>query len=107
MVSVTDPIIAYALCVNYVVSCLSGNFVPIKQNFVPIKRNFVPNKRNLSRLTEIFSINLKGNDSVPGDLSQLSGVDCIYSFGISIYFRNNDESSSLTYVDVIIVYVKG
>ena len=52
MVSVTDPIIAYVLCVNYVVSCLSGNFVPIKQNFVPIKRNFVPIKRKLSRLTE-------------------------------------------------------
>ena len=32
----------------------------------------------LSRLTENFSINFYGDDSVPGDLSQLSGVDCIY-----------------------------
>ena len=36
---------------------------------------FVPIKRSLSRLTEKFSINFYGDDSVPGDLSQLSGVD--------------------------------
>ena len=34
---------------------------------------FVPIKRSLSRLTENFSINFYGDDSVPGDLSQLSG----------------------------------
>ena len=34
---------------------------------------FVPIKRSLSRITENFSINFYGDDSVPGDLSQLSG----------------------------------
>ena len=36
--------------------------------------NFVPIKRSLSQLTEIFSINLYGDDLVPGEVSQLSGV---------------------------------
>ena len=39
--------------------------------------NFVPIKRSLSQLTEIFSINLYRDDLVPGEVSQLSGVNCI------------------------------